>query len=215
MGYVLGEGLSFCIVLDRFVFLDLRHDRYFCLGAEAGAGFARVLQGTGAGGDEVIDRLVASGVIRPGGHHARPKAVSHEAPSRSLVRSRSPRAPLGTLEALSRRLGAEAALRVRGLDACIAAAGHRVRGLPYAGADAAAGAAAAFARSALLRAKSKRCVSISLAAMRWFAARGSRADLVIGVKLHPFEAHCWVQIGDTLINDEVDAVRPFVPILVV
>lgn len=215
MGYVLGEGLSFCSVLDRFIFLDLSHDRYFCLGAEAGAGFLRVLEGPDRQEDGAVDRLVAGGVIRPCDGDLRPQPVRHQAAARTLVRSGSPASPLHTLEALSRRLAAEGAFRARGLEKSVAKARRLVSGLPYAECEAAAVAASAFAGSALLRARAKRCVSISLAAMGWFAARGIRADLVIGVKLHPFEAHCWVQIGATLINDEVDAVRPFVPILVV
>jgi hypothetical protein len=40
-------------------------------------------------------------------------------------------------------------------------------------------------------------------------------DLVIGVRLAPFSFHAWVQFGDIVLNDEVDTVRPYTPILVV
>lgn len=33
--------------------------------------------------------------------------------------------------------------------------------------------------------------------------------LVFGVKLDPFSAHCWVQIGDLLLNDRADQVARF------
>ncbi|RYM07421.1 lasso peptide biosynthesis B2 protein [Sphingobium cupriresistens] len=41
-----------------------------------------------------------------------------------------------------------------------------------------------------------------------------RPDVVLGVQLGPFSAHCWVQHEDRLVNDRVDMVRTFTPILV-
>ena len=46
------------------------------------------------------------------------------------------------------------------------------------------------------------------------AVLGLPADFVIGVSLHPFAAHSWVQWGTVLVNDQLDAVRHFTPILV-
>jgi len=43
----------------------------------------------------------------------------------------------------------------------------------------------------------------------------ARAELVLAVKLQPFAAHAWVQWQDLVVNDRVDAVRDFTPILVV
>ena len=37
---------------------------------------------------------------------------------------------------------------------------------------------------------------------------------VFGVKLEPFGAHCWVQNEDTVLNDTVEVVRQYTPILV-
>jgi hypothetical protein len=45
-------------------------------------------------------------------------------------------------------------------------------------------------------------------------AKGIRPDVVLGVQLGPFSAHCWVQHEDRLVNDRVDMVRTFTPILV-
>ena len=36
-----------------------------------------------------------------------------------------------------------------------------------------------------------------------------------GVKLRPFQAHCWVQVGDAIVTDRLDVVRNFTPIRVV
>jgi hypothetical protein len=40
-------------------------------------------------------------------------------------------------------------------------------------------------------------------------------ELVLGIRLQPFSAHCWVQHGEFLINDTLDRVRTYAPVLVV
>lgn len=75
--------------------------------------------------------------------------------------------------------------------------------------------AAQFARTARLTQAHDRCLPRSLALARHALARGWPVDLVMGVHLRPFAAHCWVQAGTDLLNDRLDNVRPFTPILVV
>lgn len=59
------------------------------------------------------------------------------------------------------------------------------------------------------------CLRRSVALVDFLARRRIYPDLVIGVRLAPFSFHAWVQTGDTVLNDEVDTVRPYTPILVV
>jgi hypothetical protein len=42
---------------------------------------------------------------------------------------------------------------------------------------------------------------------------GCRPTFVVGVQASPFSAHCWVQDGDRVINDRLENVAPYVPIL--
>jgi hypothetical protein len=37
---------------------------------------------------------------------------------------------------------------------------------------------------------------------------------VMGVSGRPFAAHCWVQVGDRVVNDTLDHVILFTPILI-
>jgi hypothetical protein len=62
---------------------------------------------------------------------------------------------------------------------------------------------------------SRRCLPRSLAIFDAMAARGFWPELVIGVSYLGFAAHCWLQHGDMVLNDEPDNVRRYAPILAI
>jgi hypothetical protein len=39
-------------------------------------------------------------------------------------------------------------------------------------------------------------------------------ELVFGVRTDPFEAHCWVQCNGVVLNESIDRVRQFTPIMI-
>ena len=59
------------------------------------------------------------------------------------------------------------------------------------------------------------CRLDALALFLFLNERGHVADLVFGVRLQPFQAHCWVQLGDRAVNEAADRVRQFTPILTI
>jgi hypothetical protein len=59
------------------------------------------------------------------------------------------------------------------------------------------------------------CLLDSLTLLHFLSAEGIHPDWVFGVKTEPFDAHCWVQHGEFLLNDVPDRVRQYSPILVV
>lgn len=59
------------------------------------------------------------------------------------------------------------------------------------------------------------CLLDSLTLLHFLSAEGIHPDWVFGVKTEPFDAHCWVQQGEVLLNDAPDRVRQYSPILVV
>jgi hypothetical protein len=59
------------------------------------------------------------------------------------------------------------------------------------------------------------CLFDSLALFQFLALQGMVVDWVFGVRAEPFEAHCWLQRDDVVLNDAVERVAGFVPILVV
>jgi len=48
--------------------------------------------------------------------------------------------------------------------------------------------------------------------LRW---RGLEARWMFGVRTWPFQAHCWLQVGDTALDDTADRLAGFTPILAV
>ena len=74
---------------------------------------------------------------------------------------------------------------------------------------------AAFAHSRLIRTAADRCLPRSIALALCLAARGVCAHVVIGVKLRPFGAHCWVQADGQTLNESVAEVHRYQPILVI
>lgn len=59
------------------------------------------------------------------------------------------------------------------------------------------------------------CLFESVALVQFLAHYGHAANWVFGVQVGPFAAHCWVQSGGTALNDTVDHLRSFTPIMVV
>jgi hypothetical protein len=58
------------------------------------------------------------------------------------------------------------------------------------------------------------CLFDSLTGIRLLAAYRIFPSWVFGVRLSPFAAHCWLQIDDILVNDTIERVRHFTPIMV-
>ncbi len=59
------------------------------------------------------------------------------------------------------------------------------------------------------------CLYRSFYLLAFLRRRGFEATWVFGVQAWPFEAHCWLQVGDTVLDDSLDRVRPFTPILAI
>ncbi len=61
----------------------------------------------------------------------------------------------------------------------------------------------------------QRCLFHSLTMLLFLGRFGLRPHWVFGVRKAPFGAHCWLQDGDAVINDRVERVAMFTPIMVV
>ncbi|MBU0823552.1 MAG: lasso peptide biosynthesis B2 protein, partial [Alphaproteobacteria bacterium] len=74
--------------------------------------------------------------------------------------------------------------------------------------------AAALRRAARYVQAEDQCLANGVAMRAMLARRGLASELVIGVRL-PFAAHCWVQMGETVLSDPLDRVQNFKPIVAV
>lgn len=72
----------------------------------------------------------------------------------------------------------------------------------------------AFDQARLLKTAANRCLPRSIALALVLAGHGVRGTVVIGVRRSPFGAHCWVQSGTVVLNDTLDEVQRFTPLLV-
>lgn len=221
MGLTLRSGISFCEVAGRLIFLDVVADRYFCLGRHAEHAFRLVMEGSGPddAAEAALSRLEQAGLLVPssGGVVAAPCARL-DAPQVSLldVSGIRVRAPM-KLVVLGDLAATRISLRFRPLHAVLSRLAAQKCHVEHNGdaPTAAFDVAAAFDWSARVVRSHDQCLPRSIAVARRLFALGVSADLVIGVSLNPFAAHSWVQRGSALVNDSVDGVRHFTPILVI
>lgn len=201
---------------DGAVFLDIETDRYFRLPPHLERPFAEALAGRPVDHGQA-DRLVALGVLElaPNAGPARPTAVIRVADS--IVDSATPgRVRLAAVAAATGSvLRARRSLN-RGLANTLDAIAANPARLG-ASRDKASLRRATLAFLAARRFIPVRpvCLLDSVAMLDYLSRRGLDADLVFGVIVRPFSAHCWLQVGDLALNDEFDNLVGRAPILVV
>lgn len=75
-------------------------------------------------------------------------------------------------------------------------------------------AVAALRRARLYIPTPRRCLPASLVTAMFLARRGFATQIVFGVRSYPFEAHCWVEHAGIVIDDTLDKVSAYRPIVV-
>lgn len=215
MAFLLRNGLAFCIVDRRPVFLDTGRNRYFLLRPLHEHIFLQLVTGARPSDEhaaaDVARLLGLEQPLQPVGSIP----VQGDAGLRPLEMFDAGKASvILTLRATARQICMERRMRHDPLDRLLGhlaltkgqgcALGTRQREL-----------IAAHRRAGIVRTTRGRCLSTSLALARDLARTDSHPDVVIGVALSPFKAHCWLQSGTLVLNDHPDHVRAFTPILVI
>lgn len=59
-----------------------------------------------------------------------------------------------------------------------------------------------------------KCLLRSFLLLRYLHRHGQDAAWVFGVTTWPFDAHCWLQVEDVVLDDELDRVARYTPIMV-
>lgn len=214
----LPDHIHFCEIGGQRVFLDLLGDRYFCLPPAVDTAFSSLAACVAEPAEEGTKFLEQEGILIAAPQGRPVAATRMPMPTLSLVEEEGAAPSFSwsiLLESwlllfaarrgvLNKQLPRLLGILSRGRQRCIA--------MPLSNRNRAAGQFRAARRFVPI---APNCLYDSIALCRFLQRRGIAADLVIGAKLHPFGAHCWLQDGATVLNDALAAARGFEPILVV
>jgi hypothetical protein len=236
--YLLAPHVYPCVSGQHVVLMDLERDKYVAVApAHRLASWVRgwpigALQAAGAESsagadpDALISQMLAHGMLVTDPSVGKPAIpVTIARPQGSLVEfdlDSRPRASAGELLRFAASCArAQLSLKLRPIQSIVEAVRER-KARRAAGAPSAADAGrlrrlvTAFARlRPLFYTLRGACLLDSLTLLHFLSAEGIHPDWVFGVKTEPFDAHCWVQQGELLLNDVPDRVRQYSPILLV
>lgn len=191
----LRPGLSYCLIDGHPIFLDIDEDRYFRIEGTREAEF-----------------LARANTDRP-------PDVYIPQPARSAIELASgPRAAnvATVLRVLALTLRMRRWLHRRALkDILHDVVRCREAAQPHPQEARLLDATQRFLRARLTVPIDPSCLMDSLALTTYLAARGMPSRIVFGVTDSPFSAHCWVQVGDLVLNDTVGNAMAYMPIRVV
>lgn len=231
--YFLAKYMYMCLIDGQIAILDLRRDKYLALDSDASSllhphiGFLTSQGGLLPNGREprlydALSRLSANGILC-----STQSGPSMAATRRPLYRPEDeirPQPPyrehVGThhvLRYISSVLNAKLALRTRSLFRIVLSEQRKIssRASVRATFDAArvSRLCSVYSQLRVIATGPRQCLFDSLALKLFLAKYGVFPDWIFGVRLNPFAAHCWLQHGDILVNDSLDSVRQFTPIM--
>lgn len=208
--------VAFCRYAGEPVFLDEARNRYFLLKPAERDLFVHA-----AGGGTLtpveLERLVERGVVQADSERGEPLHETEAEPAAaSVVEDCGPDA----MPASTRAVAASLARMVwRKRTKSFRALLDDMRSLKRPGypldLDRACSLAKGFNRARANVPVKPVCLPDSMALMSFLARHRVGANLVIGVRLNPFGAHCWVQAGDLLLNETTDMAARYQPIRVI
>lgn len=236
--YHLADHAFMCMADDHLVFLDLRCNKYLCLGRKHTEALMRLLEG------RLIEKMHSTGIpIRDCGELDASAAVQALLKQGLLVRSDECRnlrirAPIVMPSTSIFEAIYDHAPRITAIDTwhfftssaiattdlrfgSIDRAARRIsrRKADHAMADVPPDRCTikellqAFCRLRPYYPRRYLCLFDSLALLHFLARYSIFPEWIYGVKLEPFAAHCWVQTGDVVVNDIIDRVRDYTPIM--
>ena len=219
LDYRLSPGVAFRRFVDGAIILDVAADRYW----QTSSRLATTLEWIAgrvamAAVPADLERLAALGLVTTGDNRAgQPRPLTVLPAVRTSLAEAAPevRGALGLAVKLAYfAIAAHLAVRYRRLGTLVASVESRRDRQRTSPVDLTT-IAGAYRRYRRLLPLEARCLPDSLAFLALAAHYGHYPRLVFGVTTGPFAAHCWVQNDDVVLNDVIDHVTPFKPILVV
>lgn len=219
--FTFAPGISCCEVEGQLILLDQQADRYLALKAEQEQSLKHLLAGTArtTGDDKCIGELAKFGILMEASGGPAPKLCEHRLPVIAHISSsKAEVAAFTQLRFALRVVIARRLLRWRGLSVSLHRFRQRKASLSSPCIDpgpALQEAANLLRRITLFTTSHDQCLPIALGLAHHLLDRRVPSEVVLGVQLGPFQAHCWLQHGEHLIGDDLDIIRTFKPILVI
>lgn len=214
---MLRPGLAVCSIDGMAVFLDLGADRYFQINRAASELLMEALEGRHE--REAASKFIALGILVEGTSTQGAAILSRPKPEVALMPDNEGHIPRRWIAIaavfLTLARWKQMVRPVRLLGEGLHKRWWRIRPTKG-GDDNMAALVAAYDQANRLVPLNTNCVSRSHALRAFLAAAaGLQSEVVIGVKLRPFAAHCWLEQEGRLVGDRLDYVDAFTPIAVV
>jgi len=236
-GYCLSPHAYICFSNAYCVFLDLRSDKYICVEQEKMDLLGNCLRGYWDGNnsaghshrssdseaEELAKQLVNRGLLTVAQAGSKPVSpVQIDRPTSSLLEDLKGRAstygPLELVRFFRAGFVANRNLKGRTLEDVVEGLARRARGHQSAGEldmPQVRRLVGAFVRLRSYFPRSYLCLFDSLALLEFLAFYEQFPTWVFGVNGNPFAAHCWVQHGSVVLNDTIESVAGYTPIMAV
>lgn len=217
------------------VFLDLRKDKYFCLGQDHSAAIMQltsdaaphstVVWEPAISGNrcnrEILGVLVNKGLVVPSGEiNSFRRRAAIPRPTSTVCSTDiipPPIRALHILPFLSSVLRASISLRWRSMESTVQSVAkmRSEHSETPAAVDSRSVAELTwiFQRLRPYYPKPYRCLFDSLALLYFLGSFSLFPTWVFAVRLRPFSAHCWVQLADQVVNDDPGRLRAYSPIM--
>lgn len=210
MAIGLAQGVHAVVIGDDMVFLDVEADSYLCLVAVADR-IALSDDGRLDGAADAVQTLLAAG-LACAQDVARP-VTTRAMPTQDLPWDGRGPERREIVAALAASLSTAIAFRRQTFSQLLQSA-RRGRPLsPPSDDTVAAEAAFAFMRLRPWLPIGGACFKRSYLLLTYLHRLGLDADWVIGVRTWPFHAHCWLQAGGVPLDDDVERLAAYTPIL--
>lgn len=222
MYYRLRHGLAFCLIGDTVIFLDATAGRYFGASQQTQISFSRLISDSGRlpdEGDRNLSALISRGYLVES-----PLPVEFDIPpvqdlADNIGTRTFPSTPISLVALVVLwQLLIKVRLQTSSLDRLLDALSRRRLNQAPAKFDKrlhALRVSAAFRKAAIFLGATDRCLVQSLAMFAVLKRHGVPCRFAIGVRTRPFKAHSWVEFDTLVLNDDIENVLRFNPILVV
>lgn len=217
--YTLRAGVHYCVADGATTFLDVNADRYFGLPAKCQSAFSCLVE-NGAVPDANVAALAPLTAAKllvptdiPGPFPAPTRVPEVRDSILDLIDARP--SPWQFIRAWLCQAEAKQDLSRMPLSQILAKLSNKKARIGQHSTPPSHKTVAAFLETSIVMQSHDQCLRRSIAMVNYLAHYTCNPLFVIGVRNNPFEAHAWVQFGEMVLNDDVEKIGRFTPILAI